>query len=255
MRAKKRVSSLEIYYAIVLFILGSAFGSFYNVVGVRLPENRSIVHPPSHCDACKTRLKPLDLLPILSFLLARGKCKYCGVKYGSFHFFIELFTGLLFAFAFIQLGWSTELIVSLLLISMLAIITVSDICYTIIQNKILLVFGTALFIGRLISPLDPWWDMFAGAIFGFGLFFLLAVFSKGGMGGGDIKLYFVIGLTLGFKLTFVSIFLSSVIGLFVAVILKRGFGKTIPFGPSIAVGTLIAYFYGHDLFNWYMNLF
>lgn len=130
----------------------------------------------------------------------------------------------------------------------------SDILYQIIQDKILLALGLPILIMRFFSPLDPWWDMFAGAFFGFGLFLLLAIFSKGGMGGGDIKLYFVIGLILGVKLTFISIFLSAVIGLVIALILKKGFGKTIPFGPSIAVGSLISYFYGNELFNWYLDL-
>lgn len=244
-----------LYYSCVIFLFGAAFGSFYNVVGLRLPQGKSIVSPPSQCENCHYQLKPLDLIPILSYIFLKGKCRKCGVKIGVFHTFIELLTALLAVAAYLILGFSLELIIAWLLISLFAIITVSDLLYHIIQDKILLAFGIPLLILRFFSPLDPWWDMFAGAFFGFGLFLLLAIFSRGGMGGGDIKLYFVIGLVLGLKLTFLSIFLSAVIGLIVAIVLKRGFGKAIPFGPSIAVGSLISYFYGNDLINWYLNLF
>lgn len=246
---------MEIYYSILFFLFGVAFGSFYNVVGMRWPAGKSIVQPGSHCDACQKPLKALDLIPVLSYVLLRGKCRQCGEKFGAFHALIELFTGLLFVLAYVHFGFTAELIVALLFISLFAIITVSDICYMIIQDKVLLIFGSLIVIGRIISPLTPWWDTIAGAVFGFGLLLLVSMFSKNGMGGGDIKLYFVIGLVLGVKLTFISIFLSSVIGLIVAVFLKRGFGKTIPFGPSIAVGSLIAYFYGSELFDWYTSLF
>ncbi|MBQ0140227.1 MAG: prepilin peptidase [Kurthia sp.] len=245
---------MVIYYSCVIFLFGAAFGSFYNVVGLRLPKGKSIVSPPSQCENCHYQLKPLDLIPILSFIFLKGKCRKCGVKIGAFHTLIELFTALLAVAAYLKFGFSVEVFVAWLMISLFAIITVSDLLYQIIQDKILLFFGIPILILRFFSPLDPWWDMFAGAFFGFGIFLLLSILSHGGMGGGDIKLYFVIGLVLGIKLTFVSIFLSAVIGLIAAIILKRGFGKTIPFGPSIAIGSLLAYFYGNNLVDWYMNL-
>ncbi|MEN0587686.1 prepilin peptidase [Kurthia gibsonii] len=246
---------MELYYTIVFALIGLVCGSFFNVVGMRWPKGESIVRPGSHCESCQTPLTARDLVPVFSYLFLRGKCRTCGATYGPFHVIIEALTSILFAYAYAQLGFSKELVVALLLISLLAIITVSDLLYTIIQDRVLLIFGTLIAIMRIISPLQPWWDAILGAAFGFSLLLLLSILSKGGMGGGDIKLYFVLGLVLGLKLTFLSLFFAALIGLIVSIILRRGFGKTIPFGPSIAVATFIVYFHGEAIFNWYLHLF
>lgn len=246
---------MELYYTIVFALIGLVCGSFFNVVGMRWPKGESIIRPGSHCENCQTPLTVRDLVPVFSYLFLRGKCRTCGAKYGPFHVIIEALTGILFAYAYAQLGFSKELVVALSLISLLAIITVSDLLYTIIQDRVLLIFGALIAIMRIISPLQPWWDAILGAVFGFSLLLLLSILSKGGMGGGDIKLYFVLGLVLGLKLTFLSLFFAALIGLIVSIILRRGFGKTIPFGPSIAVATLIVYFHGDAIFNWYLHLF
>ena len=134
-----------------------------------------------------------------------------------------------------------------------------DIAYMLIPNKILLFFLPLLVIGRIVSPLEPWWDSLLGATVGFSTLLLIAVVSKGGMGGGDIKLFFLIGLVLGTIHTLLTLFLASVVGMIVGmIVLKvRGQGRKtpVPFGPSIAVGALIAYFYGEQLIEWYWQLF
>jgi len=134
----------------------------------------------------------------------------------------------------------------------------ADLVYMIIPDRILIVFGSALLIFRLIEPLTPWWDAFAGAAVGFTLLFVIAVLSKGGMGGGDIKLYAVIGLVLGIKLTLLSFFLATLIGTIIgvsAILLKRkGRKDHVPFGPSIAVGCVATYFWGNDLIDLYLQL-
>lgn len=144
---------------------------------------------------------------------------------------MELLTGLFFAFSYWQLGLSLELIVAWLFISLLIIITVSDTAYMLIPNKILLFFLPLLVLGRVLSPLEPWWDSLLGAAIGFGVLLLIAVVSKGGMGGGDIKLFFVIGLVLGTVNTLLTLFLAAVIGMIVGlVILKRqNKGRKTPF--------------------------
>ena len=168
-------------------------------------------------------------------------------------------TGVLFALSFYHFGFSGELVVALLFMSLLVIITVSDIAYMLIPNKVLLPFAVVLFVIRLFIPLEPWWDSILGAVVGFLILFLIAVVSKGGMGGGDIKLFFVIGLALGTMQTLVTLFLAALIGSVVGmIILKRtGQGRKTPvaFGPSIAVAAVIAYFWGADLVGWYGNLF
>ena len=244
---------------LLFFIYGIVFGSFFNVVGLRVPKKQSIVSPPSHCTNCKRKLGVLDLIPVFSYLLLKGKCRGCGSKISPVYPFMEFVTGGLFALSFYMLGFSVELIVALLFVSLLVIITVSDIAYMIIPNKVLLPFAVVLFGLRLVIPLEIWWDSILGAVVGFLILYLIAVVSKGGMGGGDIKLFFVIGLVLGTTNTLVTLFLAALIGSIAGmIILKRsGQGRKTPvaFGPSIALAAVIAYFWGADFVGWYSNLF
>ena len=246
-------------YTVLIFLYGLVFGSFFNVVGLRVPKGESIVRPPSHCTVCDRRLTALDLVPVLSYVFLKGKCRGCGTKIHWVYPVIEIVTGFLFAFSYVKLGFSLELIVALLFISLLVIITVSDIAYMLIPDKILLFFLVPIVVARIFSPLTPWWDSILGAVIGFGLLFLIAVLSKGGMGGGDIKLFFVIGLVLGVTLSLLTLFLASVIGAIIGIIVlkkaKKGRKTPIPFGPSIATAAIIAYFYGEALVDWYVNLF
>ena len=244
---------------LLFFIYGIVFGSFFNVVGLRVPKKQSIVSPPSHCTSCERKLGVLDLIPVFSYLLLKGKCRGCGSKISPVYPFMEFVTGGLFALSFYMLGLSVELIVALLFVSLLVIITVSDIAYMIIPNKVLLPFAVVLFGLRLVIPLEIWWDSILGAVVGFLILYLIAVVSKGGMGGGDIKLFFVIGLVLGTTNTLVTLFLAALIGSIAGmIILKRsGQGRKTPvaFGPSIALAAVIAYFWGADFVGWYSNLF
>lgn len=237
--------------------MGLVFGSFYNVVGLRVPQKESIVQPPSHCTKCQRQLTALDLVPVLSYVFLGGKCRSCGNKIAWIYPVMELLTGLLFAFAYRQLGWSIEFIVALFFISLLVIIVVSDIAYMLIPNKVLLFFLPFLIIGRVLSPLTPWWDCAVGAVVGFGILYSIAVISNGGMGGGDIKLFFLIGLVLGTMHTLLTLFIAAVIGMIVGLVVltknKQGRKTPIPFGPSIALAAIIVYFYGDSLIDWYLG--
>ena len=250
---------MTIFYLILFFIYGVVFGSFFNVVGLRVPKKESIVSPPSHCTTCERKLGKLDLVPIFSYVFLKGKCRGCGSKISPIYPFIEFMTGLLFALSFYHFGFTGELVVALLFISLLVIITVSDIAYMLIPNKVLLPFALILFGVRLFVPLEPWWDSMLGAVVGFLILFLIAIVSRGGMGGGDIKLFFVIGLVLGTMQTLVTLFLASLIGAVVGIIVLKRTGKgrktPVAFGPSIAVAAVIAYFWGAQLVVWYGNLF
>lgn len=242
---------------IILFLFGSILGSFYNVVGLRVPENQSIVKPRSHCKHCKHTLSYLELIPILSYVFLGGKCRRCKESVSALYPAVELLTGTLFAAAPLILGWTSELIVAWTLVSLMVIIFVSDYKYMIIPNKILFLFGVILTAERILIPLSPWWDSLVGGVLGFLLLLFIAVISKGGMGGGDIKLYSVIGIALGVKLVLLSFFLATLFGAFLGGIgmllgvVKKG--KPIPFGPFIGMGTLIAYFYGNELIEWYFH--
>jgi leader peptidase (prepilin peptidase)/N-methyltransferase len=254
----KEIINMAIFY-VYLFILGIVLGSFYNVVGLRVPEQVSIIRPRSHCPECKRILGTLELVPLLSYLFLHGRCRGCSTRISVFYPAVELATGLLFMLAFYDLGLSGELVIALTFISLLVIIFVSDIFHMVIPDKILLLFAPLLLLERIAVPLTPWWDLFAGAFSGFALLYLIVVISKGGMGMGDAKLFFVIGLTLGFRLALLSFFIATFIGAFygIAGMAAGTFKKkqSIPFGPFIALGALVSYFYGDIVINWYFRMF
>lgn len=243
----------------MFFIYGIIFGSFFNVVGLRVPKKESIVSPPSHCTKCNRKLRPFDLIPIFSYIALRGKCKECGQRISPIYPMMEFVTGVLFAFAYYRIGFSYELIISLLFVSLLVIITVSDLSYMIIPDKVLLPFAISFLILRWLIPTSPWWDSLLAAAVGFSVLFFIAVVSKGGMGGGDIKLFFVIGLVLGTMNTLLTLFIAALIGSIVGIFVlkKTGKGRKTPvaFGPSIAAAAVLSYFYGVDIVEWYRQLF
>ncbi len=243
----------------ISFLLGLFLGSFYNVVGLRVPRGESIVAPRSHCPSCKRTLTAFELIPVVSYVLQKGKCRACSARISFVYPFVELSTAMLFALAPLFVGWSAEIIVSWTLISLFVIIFVSDVHYMIIPNRVLLFFAPLLLIERLwFAPLTPWWDSLLGSFVGFMMLFLIALVSKGGMGGGDIKLFAVIGLALGVKLTVLAFFLSTFVGTMFGLIgmaighVKRG--EPMPFGPAIVVGTLIAYFFGEAMIDMYVKV-
>lgn len=232
-------------------------GSFFNVVGLRIPAKQSIVKPRSACPGCGRTLGARELIPVLSYVMQMGKCRGCQKRISPLYPIMELMTAGLFLFAYVKIGWTLDLLIAWTIISLFMIITVSDLTYMLIPNKVLLVFGCLFLVERLIHPLTPWWDSVLGAAVGFSLLLLIAVVSKGGMGGGDIKLYAVLGLAMGTKLVVMSFFIASLIGALAGVIgLSIGVykkGKPIPFGPYIGIGTLIVYFYHQAILDWYLS--
>ena len=123
---------------VIIFILGLIFGSFFNVVGLRIPKKQSIVYPNSHCPRCQHELAWYENIPVVSYLFLRGKCHHCHMKISPIYPVFELITGSLFAFSFVQFGFTREFIIAILFISLLVIITVSDIHYMIIPDQVLL---------------------------------------------------------------------------------------------------------------------
>jgi leader peptidase (prepilin peptidase) / N-methyltransferase len=250
---------MDIFIGLLFFIYGIVFGSFFNVVGLRVPKKESIVSPPSHCTNCNRKLGVLDLVPVFSYIFLKGKCRGCKTKISFIYPFMEFATGVLFALAYLMLGFSLELVVAILFLSLLVIITVSDIAYMLIPDKVLLPFAIVLFVCRILIPQTPWWDALLGAVVGFGVLYFIAVVSKGGMGGGDIKLFFVIGLVLGTVNTLLTLFVAAFIGSIIGIIILRRAGKgrktPVPFGPSIALAAVLCYFWGADLVEWYMTMF
>ncbi|MGC4379031.1 A24 family peptidase [Fictibacillus sp. Mic-4] len=240
------------------FLFGLILGSFFNVVGLRVPNKESIVRPGSRCTVCDRPLTAFELIPVLSYLFQKGKCRGCGTNISPLYPAVELLTALLFALAPFLIGWTKECIAAWAFISLLMIVFVSDIKYMIIPDKVLFFFLPLFIVLRLIIPLDPWWDMFVGGVAGFGLLFIIAILSKGGMGGGDIKLMGVLGIALGWKVTLLTFFLSTVYGAVIGVVglilgkVKRG--VPFPFGPFIVFGAITAYFFYETILSWYIDL-
>lgn len=241
----------------LIFCYGLILGSFYNVVGLRVPVKQSIVSPRSACPNCQHQLKAYELIPVLSYVIQGGKCRQCKTGISPIYPIIELMTGLLFISAPLILGWTSELFVAWTLISLFMIIFVSDITYMLIPDKILIVFAGIFLLERIFIPLTLWWDSILGAAIGFALLLLIAVISKGGMGGGDIKLFAVVGFVVGTKVLLLSFFLATLLGAVVGgiglllKIVKKG--KPIPFGPFIAAGTLLAYYFYEEIISLYLQ--
>jgi len=249
---------MEIYWMIVFFAIGSVLGSFFNVVGLRLPKQIAFDYNRSCCPRCNHQLRWYELIPIASYILQKGKCRHCTRRISFMYPFIEFFTGFLFAYSYWHIGLSLELFMSLIFISMLMIVFVSDIEYMIIPNKVLLFFLPLFLLMRVISPLDPWYDVLIGAVLGLVLIALIIVLSKGKMGGGDMKLFALIGIVLGWKGTLLTLFLASLLGAIIgsAIMIynKSGRKQPIPFGPYIVMAALICYFYGNDIISIYISI-
>ena len=254
------MTPLDLFFYPFFFTLGLLLGSFYNVVGLRIPKQESIISPPSHCPHCNRQLNALDLFPIIGYLVRKGKCASCGEPIASLYVFVEFFTGLLFLLSYHQWkGNWPELIVALLFISLCAIVTVSDLAYMLIPNKVLLFFLPLLAIARACSHPLPLTHYAIGAVAGFSVLLLVAVIKPGAMGMGDVKLFALIGWVMGWQLILTALFLASLFGLIAGLTLIRKGKATmkaaIPFGPFLCGGSILAYFWGADLLESYFSLF
>lgn len=237
---------MDLYYIIVFFIFGTVFGSFFNVVGSRLPEGKSIINPPSHCTNCNHRLSFFELFPIISYICLGGKCKVCKTKLSIIHPLFELLTGVLFALSYKIFGMSFEFLIALTFISALLIIIVSDFSYMIIPDEVLIFFGILIFIELLISNgfnicLIAIFDGVISFVFMF-LLKLLGdfIFKRESMGGGDIKLLSLFGIVLGWENAISCIFLGALIGLPISlIILVKNKDNVVPFGPFLSAAAII----------------
>ena len=247
---------MQLSICIGLFLLGTILGSFYNVVGYRLPKGESIITPPSHCPNCNHRLSAFELIPILSFLLQKGKCKVCGSKISWFYPIFEAFCGILFVLSYLSFGLTYELILSLTFISMLIIIMVSDYHYMIISDEVLIFFGLAIIIEKiLIYGIGSLKETIISGLIAFVVMFIIKkfgdlIFRQESMGGGDIKLLGIFGLMLGRQNALISIIVASFIGLpisLIAVNLKKT--HIVPFGPFLALGAIIVLLVHFNIFE------
>ena len=244
---------MRILYTIFMWVMGLIFGSFYNVVGYRIPNGLSIVKPGSFCPKCNHSLKWYELIPVFSYLFQGGKCRVCKERISIIYPMVEITTGILFAVSYYIFGFSYEFILSLIVASFLVIVIVSDINYLIIPDEVtfffcLLIFFVKLFIEGIYASLLT----LVSGVFVFFVMYLIMIignliFKKESMGGGDVKLMFFVGMIVGPVLGMFSIFLSSLIALPLSLMVYlKDRNNVIPFGPFILIAVYTIILFGMD---------
>ena len=239
------------------FLLGIAVGSFLNVCIWRLPREESIIRPGSHCPACSTVLGVRDLVPVLSWIFLRGKCRFCAARISPRYPAVELLTGGLFLVTYLHYGPSLEMIAAMVFAAFLVAITFIDLDHQIILDGMLALLAVSGLVLQLMTGAVGFWSMWLGALVGGGLLLVLAIISQGGMGGGDVKFAAALGFWLGWPGILLGLFIGFVAGGAISLLLLatglRGRKDFIPFGPFIALGAWIALLYGKNILAWYFS--
>ena len=240
---------MEVLYIVCFFIMGLIFGSFFCCVGLRLSTGKKFINDRSICDNCGHVLSWYDLIPLISYISLKGKCRYCHKKVSLLNPFIELVTGILFALSYYSFGFSLELVLSLFVVALAMIIFASDLTYMIIPDEVIIFFSIVIIILEffLEGITGVFLSLLSGALLFFFMYCLMklgnALFKKESLGGGDVKLFFVLGLVIDPFLGLITIFLASLIALPVSLyLLYKNKEHMIPFGPFILISFLIIFF-------------
>jgi len=247
-------------------LLGLIFGSFGTVVAYRVPRRASIVYGRSRCPNCDRQLRAIENIPVVSYVLQRGRCRGCGTAISIRYPLIELATGALFALAAAKFGLTIEGVVFAACFWVLVVLSVIDLEHRLLPDRIVYPAFVAAWVGLTVAAvvdddLDRLLDAALGAVVFGGFFFIVAFLFPAGMGGGDVKLAFVLGTFTGYLggmgVTLVGMFLSFALGSIVgvAVMLVGGGGRKtmVPFGPFLALGTIISIFVGQSIVDWYVG--
>lgn len=232
----------------LMFILGAIFGSFYGVVGSRLPEEKSIIKPGSHCEKCGHMLRWYENIPVISYIILGGLCKKCKEPIGSIYFLMELLSGALFALCYKVFGITPNFFLSIIISSLVIIIFVSDSKYMIINDSPLIVASILIFIIKWIDSgiISALLSIVYGLCI-FGAAYLLQIFGyiafkQEALGGGDIKLSFVAGMLLGIKFGIIYIVLASFLAFpYALYITLKNKEHMLPFGPFLVASLLIVF--------------
>ncbi|NLK87012.1 MAG: prepilin peptidase [Clostridiaceae bacterium] len=257
---------------VIIFILGLIVGSFVNVMICRIPEGRSIVSPPSACTGCGSRLTAIDLVPVLSYIFLRGKCRHCGERISPRYPLVELLTAVIFIVLFSKYGFTVPFFAYAYLIMLLIAVFFIDIDHRIIPNGLVLAGlagGMLFFVYNCISPMpwifgdSKWWTPLAGLLPGSGFLLLVAILgsliyrTEDAMGMGDVKLMAPIGLFLGYKLCITALAASVLLGGLISMALMLfGIKKrkdTVAFGPFIVIGAFVTIMWGWELVQWFFS--
>ena len=248
---------------LMIFIFGICMGSFLNVCICRLPGSNSIINPArSICPNCKNFIKFYDNIPILSYLWLKGKCRHCGFPIAFRYLLVELLGGFFALCIYFKFGITIEAFVYYALILSLIVITFIDIDHQIIPDAITLPGIPIFFFASFTLAAITYKDSLLGILVGGGSLLLIAetytrLTKKEGMGGGDIKLLAMIGAALGWEGVLFTIFIGSLIGTLIGIILMlrthKGLKLAIPFGPFLSMGAISYIFFGSSIINWYLN--
>lgn len=238
-------------------VMGLLIGSFLNVCIYRIPINKSVAHGRSFCTNCKNTIKPYDLIPVLSYLILGGKCRFCKEKISIRYPSIEFLTGILYAIVFLRFGYTVQTIIMCALASILIVASMIDFDIMEIPNRLNILIVVLAIFSMVTQPLS-----IKEKIIGFFIVsvptLLIAVLTKGGIGGGDIKLLASCGLLLGYKsilvATFIGVMIGGIVGM-IKLIKHKQRKQEMPLGPYLSIGIMIAALYGDVIFSYYISLF
>ncbi len=255
--------SNDLFYC-AFFFFGAIFGSFANVIILRLPKGESVVTPRSRCPGCSRQISWSDNIPILSWLLLKGKCRHCQMPISVRYPLVELLMGVVFVLAYHFIGWQWYLLEALILLFGLVTVSFIDIDHFLLPDVFTLSGIVIGLMGALVNPDRSFLDAALGVFLGGGFLWAIAYFyfvfrKQEGMGGGDIKLLAWIGAVLGWKaIPFIIIsasLIGTVGGLVAALRGNQGMKAVIPFGPYLALGAVLFLFGGETIGHWYLGLF
>jgi leader peptidase (prepilin peptidase)/N-methyltransferase len=249
---------MDIFIGTLIFIFGLLFGSFFNVCIYRIPREESIAYPPSHCTSCSTRLKPLDLVPVLSYFLLGRKCRYCGEKISPRYAIVEAFTGVIFLLIYLKYGLNFQALKLIVLACFLIVIGMIDYDTTDVYSVTtysgiavgIVSIAAGYYLGFEVKP------FLLGGLLSGGVIAAIILLTRG-MGWGDFEICLMSGLYIGFGNSIVMLMLSFIIGAVAGVILiltkKKSRKDYIPFGPYISLATIITMLVGDKIIQWYLS--
>lgn len=245
-------------FTVLFLIIGMAVGSFLNVIILRIDTLTTVLYERSHCPKCKKTLRWFDLIPFISFVLLRARCRYCGEKISWQYPAVEIGTGLLFAFLYTMFGWWIGLIYYLIIFSLLIVIFVYDIKTKTVPEIFVWITLAIAFLGGWYFGAYTFGSMLLGGIIAGGFLALLVVISKERwMGAGDIKIGLILGLLTGYPNAVVGLFLAfllgSAVGIIAILIKKKTVKEALPFAPFLIISLLITMLYGTYLVYWYLG--
>ncbi|MSO36798.1 MAG: prepilin peptidase [Acidimicrobiia bacterium] len=257
--------SPEAFLILVCVLAGLAVGSFVNVVIWRVPRHESVARPPSHCPACNSHIAPYDNIPVVSWILLRGRCRRCDARISVRYPAVEIACAGLWVAMALRFGASWELLAYLVLVSALLALSVIDLDTFLLPNRIVYPLAVALVVlfGLAAVATGDWASFLRAVLSGLGAFtafLILHLITPAGMGLGDVKLMFCLGIALGwvsvgavFLGTFVGFLLGAIVGVALIMLGRKGRKDHVPFGPFLATGTVFALCFSQPLLRAYMG--